>query len=95
MEEINEGVYKIPEGCIAKIKDNTITIRKSNKIIVTEDRCRDCKFFGIGRVYKSLPWYKTRVCLKKLKNKKDVEGNTLYLTVKAYGKICEHFERKI
>ena len=94
METIEIGQYKLPEGCVAKVKDGILTIRESHKAKVTESRCRDCEYFETGHAVRGCPWYVTKVCTKKPKTKKDIRGNTVYMTANPYGKICDNFKLK-
>lgn len=94
METIEIGQYKLPEGCVAKVKDGILTIRESHKIVVTGYRCKDCEYCSNGHAVKGCSWYYTKVCLKKPKSKRDLNGGMLYFTAKPYGKICNNFKLK-
>lgn len=88
------GTYSIPENCVVRAKNGILTIRESHKIIVTGYRCKDCMYFSLGHAVKGCSWYNTKVCLKKPKSKRDLNGGMLYFTVKPYGKICNNFKLK-
>ena len=88
------GIYSIPENCVVKVKDGILTIRESHKITVTEHRCRDCIYFSIGNAMRGCRWHKTKICLKKPKSKRDLNGEMLYFTTNPYNKKCNNFKLK-
>ena len=86
------GEYIIPSGATLERDGKNIIIRPSKRKPISDDRCRDCKFFGSGPATKTIFW-KTSVCLKQ--PKREHLGTMIYKHVGRTNKICEQFERKI
>lgn len=91
--EIQEGIYDIPDGCIAKLlpgaKKISIQKRKDRHIQSGDYRCKDCCHRVEGHCTHHT-WYTSMVC--DLRPKKTLP-NTFYAA--PYGqKSCEKFELK-
>lgn len=100
--ELQEGIYDIPQGYRAIISGGKITIRKYRKHPIREGglRCKDCKYFDSGMATYS-PNYTTVVCKMKPKEmplylegrkKKLSDDFQLYYAASPYDKICDKFE---
>lgn len=93
METLKLGLYKIPEGKVAVISHGILTIRESKSRPITDLRCKDCKFFGLGSTLR--PQWTTTVCLKKPKKATDKHPDwKLHYHAVPTGKICNMFEEK-
>ena len=94
MELLKKGTYTIPEGCVVKLNGNTLTIRENRRKVITDDRCRDCKFFLAKGKTGPGPW-DSPVCLNM--PKKDKDGNIkegYHYSIRPTGKICKLFQKK-
>ena len=91
---IAQGEYILPEGCIAVSNGNMLSIRPSKKRIITGDRCRNCKHFGIGYTRQN-NIMKTHVCFAQPKGKSNYYyGEPCYHHTKGNYEICDSFEKK-
>lgn len=91
---IEEGTYNIPTGCVAIIKNGTVTIRQSKITKELGLRCQDCKHFGRDYTFACAD-NKTDVCfLMPKKAPKYHPNKKLYYHRIPYAKPCEKFEPK-
>jgi hypothetical protein len=95
MEELKQGTYKLPDGCVYKVGKGVIIIRESKAKHIEGERCRDCKYYGTGHSVNSQFW-QTTICMKKPKSTKHLRPgvNEVYFHVDPTSKICEMFEKK-
>lgn len=99
MEKVlKEGEYVIPMDCVAKkVKqgDNVVlSVSKRRNHIVTNDRCRDCKWFGTD--YSTFNWsWMTTVCMLKPRHtdNKRFKRQMIHYHVRPLQNICGRFER--
>lgn len=94
-QELQKGQYKVPEGCVASIRQGVISIRENKKQVISGKRCRDCKYFGHGQaVYKG---HDTTVCHKHpkpIKGNKIPKDTQLFYHVGGTHFTCDLFEDK-
>lgn len=104
-QELNVGVYIIPEGCTAKRVGNAIQVyqKKKTKLAPTEYRCKDCKHFVEGHTCFSR--WSTKVChmkpkevTERMERKQErvarYKDYKLFYGAQPYGKPCEMFEAR-
>lgn len=97
---LNEGVYTIPSNCKVRTRkqgDNIIlSVTKKINNIVTDDRCRDCKWFDTDYSDFNTTCFKTTVCLLKPRhtNNKYYKRQTIHYHVRPLQNICGQFERR-
>lgn len=96
---LKEGEYTIPSDCVVKkVKQGDATILRVSKRrdnVATNDRCRDCKWFGTD--YSTFNWdWMTSVCLRKPRhsNNKSYKRQTIHYHVRPLQNVCEQFEKK-
>lgn len=95
MEELKQGTYKLPKGCVCKVEKGVVTIRESKAKRIEDERCRDCKFFGTGHSINSQFW-QTTICAKQPKTTKHLRLglSEVFRHVSPTSKIREMFENK-
>ena len=95
MTELQPGEYTIPDGYMMEKIGDIYIVRKSKRVEIHENRCKNCKYFGKARITINA-WYESDACLmkpKKVGNKR-FQDQKLYYGAKPTGKICDKFELK-
>lgn len=94
---LQPGVYQIPNNCKAHVRDGKVFV--GLKINEQRKRCRDCKFFGIGRIkLDGNPFYE--ICLHKPKPPvktgytPEMRALPRFYRANKYQTACKDFEQK-
>jgi hypothetical protein len=95
MKELEQGTYKIPNGCVCKVEKGVLTIRESKAKKIEGERCRNCKYYATGHSVNN-QFYQTTICLKKPRSTKHLRPGltAVYYHVSPTSKVCELFEKK-
>lgn len=94
--QLQPGAYELPPNCKAFVRDGKVIVSVKKRTSVQCDRCRDCRFFGLGHAtmgsYRQTTVCKTRP--KDVKHYRSERARTegVYYATLAPNRACEKFE---